>query len=69
MICKKIKHPYRDENISESEESKNTPKIGKKLCILSSPPKSSPHESKEDWAKRFLEKMARDLGESTYWND
>ena len=61
MIIKKIKHPYRDENISESKESKNTPKIGKKLCFLSSPPKRGPNESKEDWAKRFLEKIANDL--------
>ena len=61
MIIKKIKHPYRDENISESKESDNTPKIGKKLCFLSSPPKIRPDESKEEWAKRFLEKIANDL--------
>ena len=64
MIIKKIKHPYRDENISGSKESKNTPKIGKKLCFLSSPPKRRPDESKEDWAKRFLEKMATEFQEA-----
>ena len=55
--------------INESKESKNTPKIGKKLCFLSSPPKSRPDESKEDWAKRFLEKIANDLGGVTDRND
>ena len=48
--------------INEDKESNNTPKIGKKLCFLSSPPKSRPSESKEDWAMRFLEKIANDLG-------
>ena len=61
MICKKIKHPYRDESISSNKEAKNTAKSGKKLCFLSNPPKIRPDESKEDWAKRFLEKMATDL--------
>jgi hypothetical protein len=61
MIIKKIKHPYRDESISTNKEPKNTSKIGKKLCFLSSPPKIRPNESKEDWAKRFLEKIATDL--------
>ena len=46
---------------NEGNESNNTPKIGKKLCFLSSPPKGRPDESKEDWAKRFLEKIAIDL--------
>ena len=48
--------------INEDKESNNTPKIGKKLCFLSSPPKSRPDESKKDWAKRYLEKIANDLG-------
>ena len=61
MIIKKIKHPYRDESISTNKEPKNTSKIGKKLCFLSSPPKIRPNESKEDWTKRFLEKIATDL--------
>ena len=61
MIIKKIKHPYRDENISPNKKPRNTFKIGKKLCFLSSPPKGRPDESKEDWAKRFLEKIAIDL--------
>ena len=61
MIIKKIKHPNRDVNISPSKKPKNTSKIGKELCFLSSPPKSRPDESKEDWAKRFLEKIAIDL--------
>jgi hypothetical protein len=61
MIIKKIKHPYRDESISTNKEPKNTSKIGKKLCFLSSPPKIRPNESKEDWAKRLLEKIATDL--------
>jgi hypothetical protein len=47
--------------INEDKESNNTPKIGKKLCFLSSPPKSRLGESKEDWAMRFLEKIANDL--------
>ena len=55
--------------INEDKESNNTPKIGKKLCFLSSPPKSRPDESKEDWAKRFLEKIANDLGGVTDRND
>ena len=61
MIIKKIKHPYRDENISKSKKPKNTSKAGKELCFLISPPKRRPDESKEDWAKRFLEKIANDL--------
>ena len=61
MIIKKIKHPYRDESISPNKEPKNTSKSGKKLCFLSSPPKSRPGESKEEWAMRFLEKIATDL--------
>ena len=55
--------------INEDKESNNTPKIGKKLCFLSSPPKSIPDESKEDWAKRYLEKIANDLGGVTDRND
>ena len=51
--------------INEDKESNNTPKIGKKLCFLSSPPKSKPGESKEEWAMRFLEKIATDLGEAS----
>ena len=47
--------------INEDKESKNTSKSGKKLCFLSSPPKSRPGESKEEWAMRFLEKIATDL--------
>ena len=61
MIIEKIKHPYRDESISSNKEAKNTAKSGKKLCFLSNPPKIRPDESKEDWAKRFLEKIANDL--------
>ena len=64
MIIKKIKHPYRDESISTNKEPKNTSKIGKKLCFLSSPPKSRPGESKEEWAMRFLDKMATDFQEA-----
>jgi len=64
MIVKKIKHPYRDENISPNKEPKNTAKSGKQLCFLSSPPKRRPDESKEDWAKRFLEKLATDFQEA-----
>jgi hypothetical protein len=62
MICKKIKHPYRDENVSPNKKPKNTSKIGKELCFLSSPPKRRPDESKEEWAMRFLEKIVNDLG-------
>ena len=51
--------------INEGKESNNTPKIGKKLCFLSSPPKRGPYESKEDWAERFLEKLATDLREAS----
>ena len=61
MIIKKITTAYRDGNISTNTDPKNTSKIGKKLCFLSSPPKSRPGESKEDWAMRFLEKIATDL--------
>ena len=61
MIIKKIKHPYRDESISTNKDPKNTSKIGKELCFLSSPPKRRPDESKEEWAMRFLEKIANDL--------
>ena len=61
MIIKKIKRPYKDENISKSKKPKNTSKVGKELCFLISPPKKRPDESKEDWAKRFLEKIATDL--------
>ena len=69
MIIKKIKHPYRDENISTNKDPNNTSKIGKKLCFLSSPPKSRPGESKEDWAMRFLEKIATDLEGPANGND
>ena len=69
MIIKKIKHPYKDESISTNKEPKNTSKIGKKLCFLSSPPKSRPGESKEEWAMRFLEKIATDLGEAADGHD
>ena len=55
--------------INEDKESNNTPKIGKKLCFLSSPPKSRPDESKEELAMRFLEKIATDLGGATDVND
>ena len=55
--------------INEDKESNNTPKIGKELCFLSSPPKIGPGESKEDWAKRFLEKIANDLEGATDGND
>jgi len=65
MIIKKIKHPNRDENISPNKKPKNTAKSGKKLCLLSSPPKSRPDESKEEWAMRFLGKIATDLGEAS----
>ena len=61
MIIKKIKHPCSDESISTNKDPKNTAKSGKKLCFLSSPPKSRPGESKEEWAMRFLEKIANDL--------
>jgi hypothetical protein len=61
MLVRKIKHPYRDKSISTNKKPKNTAKSGKKLCILSYPPKSGLHESEEDWAKRFLEKIASDL--------
>ena len=65
MIIKKIKHLYRDESISTNKEPKNTSKIGKKLSFLSSPPKSRPGESKEEWAMRFLEKIANDLEDAS----
>ena len=55
--------------INEDKESKNTPKIGKKLCFLSSPPKRRPDESKEEWAMRFLEKIATDLEGPANRND
>ena len=55
--------------INEDKESNNTPKIGKKLCFLSNPPRSRLGESKEEWAMRFLEKIATDLGEAAYGND
>ena len=55
--------------INEGKESNNTPEIGKKLCFLSSPPKRRSNESKEDWAKRFMEKIANDLGGVTDRND
>jgi len=69
MIIKKNKHPYRDENISTNKKPKNTSKSGKKLCFLSSPPKSRPGESKEEWAMRFLEKIATDLEGAANRND
>ena len=69
MIIKKIKHPYRDESISTNKEPKNTSKIGKKLCFLSSQPKSRPGESREEWAMRFLEKIATDLEGAANGND
>ena len=47
--------------INEGKKSNNTPKIDKKLCFLSSPPKRRPDESEEDWTVRFLEKLATDL--------
>ena len=50
--------------INEGKESNNTHKIGKKLCFLSSPPKRGPDESKEDWAERFLEKLATEFQEA-----
>ena len=65
MISKKIKHPYRDENISKSKKPKNISKGGKELCFLISPPKRRPDESKEEWAMRFLEKLATDLREAS----
>ena len=34
MIIKKIKHPYRDENISTNKDPENTSKSGKKLCFF-----------------------------------
>ena len=61
MIIKKITTAYRDGNTSTNKDPKNTSKSGKKLCFLSSPPKIRPDESKEDWAMRFLEKIATDL--------
>ena len=64
MIIKKVKHPYRDEKVSKSKESVNTTKTGKKLCFLISPPKRRSDESKEDSAKRFLEKMATEFQEA-----
>ena len=54
--------PEIAEIINEGKKSNNTPKIGKKLCFLSSSPKRRPDESNEDWVKRFLEKIASDLG-------
>ena len=65
MIIKKITTAYRDENISTNKKPNNTSKSGKKLYFLSSPPKSRPDESKEDWAMRFLEKIATDLEGAT----
>ena len=50
--------------INEGKEPKNTAKSGKKLCFLSSPPKRGPDESKEDWAERFLEKLATEFQEA-----
>ena len=47
--------------INEDKKSNNTPKNRQEICFLSSPPKSRPGESKKDWAKRFLEKLATDL--------
>ena len=61
MIIKKITTAYKDGNISTNKDLKNTSNTGKKLCFLSSPPKSRPGESKEEWAMRFLEKIANDL--------
>ena len=61
MILKKIKHPYKDGNVSKSKKPENTSKVGKELCFLIPPPKRSPDESKQDWAKRFLEKIANDI--------
>jgi hypothetical protein len=61
MIIKKIKHPYRYEKIQTNKEPENRSQRGNKFCFLSSPPKRGSHESKEEWAMRFLEKMARDL--------
>ena len=69
MIIKKITTAYRDGNISTNTDPKNTSKIGKKLCFLSSPPKIRPDESKEDWAMRFLEKIATDLEGVANGND
>ena len=69
MIIKKITTAYRDGNISTNTDPKNTSKIGKKLCFLSSPPKSRLGESKEEWAMRFLEKIATDLEGAANGND
>ena len=55
--------------INEGKEPKNTAKSGKKLCFLGSPPKSRPDESKEEWAMRFLGKIATDLEGATDVND
>jgi hypothetical protein len=69
MIIKKITTAYRDGNISTNTDPKNTAKSGKKLCFLSSPPKSRPGEPKEEWAIRFLEKIANDLEGPANGND
>ena len=69
MIIKKIKHPYRNESISTNKDPGNKSKSGKQLCFLSSPPKSRPGESKEEWAMRFLEKIATDLEGAANGND
>ena len=61
MIIKKITTAYRDGNTSRNKDPGNKSKSGKQLCFLSIPPKIRPDESKEDWAKRFLEKIATDL--------
>ena len=69
MIIKKIKHPYKDENISKSKKPKNTSKVSKELCFLISPPKRKNDESKEEWAMRFLEKIANNLEGLANGND
>ena len=65
MIIKKIKHPYKDENISKSKKPKNTSKVGKELCFLISPLKRRLDESKEDWAVRFLKTIATSSSEAS----
>ena len=65
MIIKKIKHPYKDENISKSKESTISTDSTKNLCFLVTSPKRKQNESEEDWAVRFLETIATSSSEAS----
>ena len=58
MIVKKINPKYIEKKLAPRKEPINKPAQAKKLCLLATPPKPNPNESTEEWAMRFLEKIA-----------